>query len=137
MDAFIFPFSAYYTARRFVISEKYFAKLIRLLGYVGFSFILMGLFERLSNEAVASAHDGTTGPSARIGNRRAQGVPAIVSWNPTEGDLTYRERCSRRRSERSVGARASAWELAFDQGTEACQEVPKVRIAEREEGELP
>jgi O-Antigen ligase len=47
-DAFIIPFMTYYIARRLVISEERFHRLVRILGYVGCYIIVIGFMERLT-----------------------------------------------------------------------------------------
>ena len=48
IDAFVIPFMTYYIARRLVISEERFHRLVRILGYVGCYIIVIGIIERLT-----------------------------------------------------------------------------------------
>ena len=48
IDAFIVPFSAYYIARRLVMSEYQFRQLTRVFGYIACYLIVIGLIERLT-----------------------------------------------------------------------------------------
>lgn len=47
-DGYAIPFFAYYVARRLVISEDGFFHLTRVLGYLGFYLIIIGLVERVA-----------------------------------------------------------------------------------------
>jgi hypothetical protein len=47
-DAFLIPFMTYYIARRLILSEEHFHRLVRILGYVGSYIIVIGFMERLT-----------------------------------------------------------------------------------------
>jgi O-Antigen ligase len=49
IDAFIVPFLAYFTARRFVTNEERFRQLTRFMAYLGVYVIVSGLLERVLN----------------------------------------------------------------------------------------
>jgi O-antigen ligase len=47
LDTFVIPFASYFLARRLIINEQQFRKLVQILGYLGLYVIVISFFERL------------------------------------------------------------------------------------------